>query len=275
MFTWSKHLKPFAASFTPALLILGWQLAAAAPNLPAIPRAVEAPTSLPGGTILPIRLEKTISLQDAQKGQPIEAKTAQDVPFPNGEGIPVRSLVRGSIVSVEKDADGVKLTLKFTQLEAHKQTLPVSAYLRAIASMRAVRKAQSPLSGADIGTPNGWANTVQIGGDVRFGDGGDVRDSAKQKVGKGVRGGGVLVYARANPARGCEGPTNMEDRLQALWVFSSNACGIYDLKGVTITHTGKGAPVGEITLHFERDDMKLEAGTGILLRVAPTPPSQP
>jgi hypothetical protein len=277
MFSMSNHLKTVATLAVPAVMLFGLQLGARALSFP-VPRVVEAPVALPGGTILPLQLQKTISLKDAQKGQPIEAKIMQEIPFSKDEGIPVRSVVRGSIISVEKDADGPgqKLTLKFDFLEAKKETLPVSAYLRAIASMRAVQKAQTPLTGADTGTPTGWAMTILIGGDRRFGDGGDVRDRAKEKVGKGVRGGGVLLQVRANPALGCEGATNMEDLPQALWVFSSNACGVYDLEGVKIAHTGKGAPVGEITLHFEKDDMKLLAGTAFLLRVASTqPPSKP
>jgi hypothetical protein len=163
----------------------------------------------------------------------------------------------------------MKVTLKFDQLEDHKEAVPIVTYLRALASRRALQSAQLAHSGADIGTPNGWADTVQIGGDVRFGDGGAVRNRAKEQVGKGVPG-GVLAHVSANPALGCDGPMESDD-LQALWVFSSDACGVYDLKGIKIAHTGKSSPAGEITLHFEKDDAKLEAGTGILLRVASKP----
>ena len=238
---------------------------------------VENSSLIPGGTILPIRLEKAFSIKGAKKGEPLQAKIVQEVPFADGQYIPVRSPVRGTVLAIEPDSEsgGVKVTFKFDQLEAGKKTVPFTAYLRAIASLRAVQKAQSPHSGADIGTPTGWADTVQIGGDNRFGDGGDVRDSAKQKIGKGVRGGGVLVHVRANAAMGCEGPVNMDDHLQALWVFSSDACGVYDLKGAKIAHTGKGAPVGEITLHFDKDDVKLEAGTALLLRTVSSQPDKP
>ena len=60
---------------------------------------------------------------------------------------------------------------------------------------------------------------------------------------------------------------NGDDHPQALWVFSSDACGVYDLKGVKIVQNGKPEPVGEITLGFAKDDMKLESGTALLLRV--------
>jgi hypothetical protein len=234
---------------------------------------VESSPLVPGGTVLPIALERTTAVKDAQAGQPIEARITQEVPLPAGEKIPFRSLAKGSIVSVANDADGagLKLTLRFNQIETKKQAFAVVTYLRAIASYNAVRAAQTPHSGADVGTPTGWADTVQIGGDVRFGDGGDVQDRAKQKVGKGVRG-GVLTYVQANPARGCDGPVGGDQRPQALWVFSADACGVYDLKGTTITRMGKGEPVGEFTLHFDGDDIKLEAGTAMLLRViAPQP----
>jgi hypothetical protein len=226
---------------------------------------------IPAGTVIPIRLDKPISVKDAKRGQAIEAKIAQAVPLPDGEKIPFRATIKGSILSVETDTDGsgMKVTLKFDQLEDHKEAVPIVTYLRAIASRRAVQTAQLAHSGADIGTPNGWADTVQIGGDVRFGNGGAVRNRAKEQVGKGVAG-GVLVHVSANPALGCDGPIESDD-LQALWVFSSDACGVYDLKGIKIVHTGKSLPVSEITLHFEKDDAKLEAGTGMLLRIASKP----
>ncbi len=234
--------------------------------------AVENAEAIPAGTILAVRLEKTLSLKDAQRGQAIETKVAQEVPLPDGEKIPMKSPVMGSIVSLENDTDGpgAKLTLKFDRLEEHKQTLQITTYLRAIASFRAVQSAQLPHSGADMGSPGGWSDTVQIGGDMRFGDGGAVRNRAKQKVGKGVIG-GVLVHISANPALGCEGPTGGNDYPQALWVFSSDACGVYDLKGVKVAHAGKGEPIGEITLHFEKEDMRLEAGAAMLLRVVAKP----
>jgi hypothetical protein len=233
--------------------------------------AVETSSLLPGGTVLPVALEKTISVKEAQAGQLIDARIMQEVPLPSGEKIALKSSVKGSIVSATKDEDepGVKLTLKFNQLETKKEKFAVVTYLRAIASYNAVRAAQIPRSGADVGSPTGWADTTQIGGDTRFGDGGPVRGRGKETVGKGVRG-GVLVYVKANPARGCDGPVG-DDRPQALWVFSADACGVYDLNGTTITRKGKGEPAGEITLRFEKADMKLEGGTAMLLRIIGQP----
>lgn len=89
-------------------------------------------------------------------------------------------------------------------------------------------------------------------------------------MGKAVLG-GVLVYAKANPALGCEGPVGSDDRPQALWLFSADACGVYGFKGVQLIHNGQAEPVGEITLGFKKANMKLRAGPGLLLRVVSQP----
>jgi hypothetical protein len=230
---------------------------------------VEGANQLPVGLILPVRLENALEVKEAHKGTSMEARLAQEVPLPDRRKIPLRSVVKGSVFSVEKDSDGTgtSVTIEFTTLDDHKQALAMSTSLRAIASYIAVRDAQTPWTQADTGAPAGWANTVQIGGDVRYGDGGIVRNNRRQNVGKGVLG-GVLVHVQANPNRGgCEGPINGDDRPQALWVFSADACGVYGLKGVNIAHAGRSEPTGEITLHFAKNDVKLEAGTAMLLRV--------
>jgi hypothetical protein len=219
------------------------------------------------GIILPIRLDHTVSADDAKPGEEIEAHIMQDVPLPNHGKIRLRAEVRGTVVSVRKtlDGNGVEISLRFDKIEYDKKLIPITTSLRAMASFEAVHAAQIPLTGADTGTPTGWGDTVQIGGDIRFGDSGEVRNRHKQKVGKGAFG-GVLVHVSAQPGSGCEGPVNGDDHLQALWVFSADACGLYDFKGVQITHNGKTEPLGVITLRFEKEKMKLDASTGILLR---------
>lgn len=232
------------------------------------PSPVQTTPNLPPGTVLPIRLDGSLEINSLRAEQRFPARIAQEVPLPGKEKISLRSRVMGTVISVNKDSDGsaVSVSLKFDQLEEQKVTFNITSSLRAVASFQAVRNAQMSLTGADAGSPAGWATTVQIGGDNRFGDGGKVRNTQKQAVGKGVLG-GVLVHIAANPALGCDGPEAGNDRLQALWVFSSNACGVYDLKHVRIIHNGQADPVGVITLEFAKADMKLESGTAFLLRI--------
>jgi len=232
---------------------------------------VESTALVPPGTILPLSLEGGFKAEDARKGDVLQLRIKQEVPLPHGGKIPARSKVTGSVDSTERDSDGtgINLSLRFDKLEYESKTVAIITSLRAMASYQAIRWSQMPLGGADGGTPSGWGTTVQIGGDIRFGDGGKVRTASKQVVGKGVRG-GVLVHVRANPEKGCEGPVNGDDHPQALWVFSSGACGLYDLNGISITQNGKLEPLGEITLSFEKVSKKLEAGTGVLLRIIPS-----
>jgi hypothetical protein len=229
--------------------------------------AAVAASAIPVGTILPIKLDNALAVDGATAGQKVEAYIAQQVPLPNGGKIRLNSEVHGTVVSVNKNADGngVEVSLRFDGIKYEKNVVQLATSVRALASFEAVRAAQVPLGGADAGTPTGWGNTVQIGGDIRYGDGGQVRNRQKENVGKGVSG-GVLVHVSAQPGSGCEGPVNGDDRLQALWVFSADACGVYDLKGVEIVRNGKTEPVGTITLRFEKEKMKLDASTGILLR---------
>ena len=278
----AKAVACWCTLVAPAVVILAFvalacQLASWARN-PRTPEgasrggAVQSPNLIPVGTILPVQLVNTISIKETHAGETVEARISQDVPLPDRGNIPRNLVVKGSILSVVKDSEGtaVRVALKFNQIDGRKQIYTLATSVRAIASYNAVRSAQTPYGGTDSGTPTGWADTVQIGGDIRFGDGGKVRNRAKQAVGKGVAG-GVLVHVRANPGLGCDGPVNGDDHPQALWIFSADACGVYDLHGMHIEHTGKTAPAGEITFHFEKEDMKLEAGTGILLRVVSQP----
>lgn len=265
--------KIVAVGFVLALLAVGCALAYAAKTEVASGHmnehmAVNTSAAVPVGIIIPVTLGQGLSVERAQTGQEIEGRVKQDVPLTKHDKIAVKSRVVGRIVSVAKvgDGPGVDVSLRFEKIEYRKEMIPIAVSLRAMASYQAVRAAQTPFTGADNGTPAGWANTAQIGGDIRYGDGGEVRSRQKKKVGKGVIG-GVLVHVFEQPGSECEGPVNGDDRLQALWVFSSDACGVYGMSGVKIVKTGKKEPMGVITLRFEKADIAISADDAMLLRV--------
>jgi len=224
---------------------------------------------IPAGTVLAVRLNHGFSSKTAREGQEITARIMQEVPLPNHGRIPEGARVLGTIVSVEKAGTGRngRISFRFDSLEISQQKMSVVANLRAIAGFMEVQAAQTPETSPGFGTPYPWATTRQIGGDEVYGIEGPVTDESSNEVGKGVFG-GVLVHVRAQPGSKCRGAMDAEDRLQALWVFSSNACGVYGMMGLTIAHAGRTEPVGEIVLAADHNDVRIRGGTGMLLRVA-------
>jgi hypothetical protein len=69
-----------------------------------------------------------------------------------------------------------------------------------------------------------------------------------------------------NPEAGCPGGAGY-DREQAIWIFSSAACGVYELTGLSkikIVRSGAISPLGEVELNSDKD-VSLRAGSGWLL----------
>jgi hypothetical protein len=192
----------------------------------------------------------------------------QDVPLPNHDKIPEGARVLGTIVSVVKAGTTSKgsISFRFDNLEIHHRRISVLTSLRAIAGFMEVQYAQTPETSPGFGTPFTWVTTRQIGGDEVYGVGGAVVDHLSNHVGTGVFG-GVLVRVRAQPGSKCRGPLDAEDRLQALWVFSSDACGVYGMEGVKIAQAGRNEPLGAIVLEAEYRDVLVRGASGMLLRV--------
>lgn len=221
---------------------------------------------IPAGTILPVRLNHKISTKNARPGQVITARVMQDVPLPGGRRIYEGAKVKGKVISVSiNGARRGSVALRFDMIESHHEEVPIVTDLRAIASFTEVQFAQTPETTPGFGDPYVWSVTHQIGGDVKYGVGGPVTDQNSSTIGRGTFD-GVLVRVRAQPGTECRGPLG-EDRLQALWAFSADACGVYGMAGLHIVHAGRTEPIGEIVLAAERNNLKLPAGTAILLRV--------
>jgi hypothetical protein len=223
---------------------------------------------IPVGTILPARLNHGLSSKSAKPGQVVTARIMQEVPLPNQENIPEGAKLLGKIVSVERAGNGTrgKITFRFDTLAIHQRTIPIAVSLRALAGFMEIQFAQTPVFSPGFGTPYLWANTRQIGGDEVYGVGGPVTNQSSEWIGKGVYG-GVLVHVHAQPDSRCRGPLDSEDRLQALWVFSSDACGVYGIPGVIIDHAGRTEPLGEITLLADQEELLVRGASGMLLRV--------
>lgn len=163
-----------------------------------------------------------------------------------------------------------RISVQFDKLVAWHQTISITTNLRAIAGFMRIIEAQTPPIGPGESDVFRWLTTVQVGGDVVYGEGGQVTsgENANEVVGKAVNG-GVLSEVRAKEGTKCRGAIAGNDRPQALWVFSSDACGTYGLEHVSIAHAGRTAPIGVIVLVSTGGSgtLKVPSGAGMLLRV--------
>lgn len=234
---------------------------------PAPPRLL----SIPSGTIIPVVLRTSVAASKARPGQVIRAEVAQEVPLAGESKIRKGSKVEGTITEVIHGANGVgaRLSIRFDKLYVRGQVIPLSTGLRAIAGFMAVLDASTPNMAIGEGDVADWMTTTQIGGDSVFGKGGEVTSvhDSGDVVGRSPISGGVLVQVRANPRGNCRGALNGDTRPQALWVFSSDACGTYGLSNVSISNAGRSDPVGVIRLDLTAPKTRIAAGAGLLLRV--------
>ena len=221
--------------------------------------------AIPPRTILPIRLNSSLSASKTQPGQIITARIMQDVPLANGGKIREGSKVIGHVVDVlsSSDANSEQISLQFDKLISSDRTIPIKTNLRAVAGFMAVTEANT-----FTGPASAPISTEQVGGDVAYTSGGTVTASDGALVGESVKD-GVLdqVSAGTRQGRVCRGVVDSNGSPQAMWVFSSDACGTYGLSQIRVAHAGKTQPVGVIVLVSEKGQLKLPRDAGMLLRV--------
>jgi hypothetical protein len=225
---------------------------------------------LPSGTVLPVRLNASVSSAKNKVRQIVTGRIMQDIPLPDGSKIREGAVVEGHIVEVIRGdrATGARVSIQFDTLRSSRQAIPISTSLRAIAGPMEVAQAQTPRSGPGESDVFDWSDTVQIGGDAVYGLGGPVTaaNDSSLVVGKRVAS-GVLSQVRAKEGTKCRGAIDGNQSPQALWVFSSDACGTYGIEHLHIAHAGRTVPVGVIVLSFDSGTLKIRSGTAMLLRV--------
>lgn len=227
------------------------------------PGTSRAQSTLPPGTILPVTLSETLRADRVHSGQPFTAKVMQDIP-----GTPVcrGSRVLGHVVRAEATKNGpAKLDLIFDFVQLRHATIPLKTDLRAIASFIEVGQAQVPEEGASRGITPEVATSQQIGGEQVY-HGGTTVYRGDEIVGRPTAY-GVLGVPRASIGQPCRGVVASNARPQALWLFSTDACGVYGFNDLRIEHAGRTGPRGEIVLTSNNGKLKLDSGTAILLRV--------
>jgi hypothetical protein len=116
-----------------------------------------------------------------------------------------------------------------------------------------VIEAGVPYEAPSEGVSPNWLPTRHIGGDSVYGVWGPVMSwkDASEVVGKSV-GDGVLARPRAREGAECRGELEGADGPQALWGFSTDACGVYRTEHLNIVRAGRTDPAGRSCWHRKR-----------------------
>jgi hypothetical protein len=207
-------------------------------------------------------LDDTLDSSRTKPGQQISAKLRQDVPLSSGQKIKRNSKVSGHVVAVS-GGNPASITIQFDRIQIGKNSIPVTTSLRAVASMEAVADARQPANpNSGYGTTSWDWNMLLIGGQGAFNGQRVVKSQNGQVVGKVVEPGQIVGFPMANPERGCAGAVQ-DSSEQAFWLFSTDACGAYGFKDLTIV--GNTGAKGQITLQSPQK-IVVRDGSGLLLQ---------
>jgi len=228
-----------------------------------LPLNTMAQAAVPPGTLIPLSLSGSLNVNKLHAGKRLRGEVMQDMP---GTSIKRRAHVVGEVVSAATDKAGsAHLEIRFDAVEVHGQRISIKTSLRALASLIEVEEAQVPEEGASRGITPEVATTRQIGGDQVYRGGGPVA-VGDEVVGKPTPW-GVLALPRVQPDSPCRGVVEGNDKSQAFWLFSTDACGVYGLSHIRIEHAGRTQPIGTIMLASDERKLNLMSGTAFLLRV--------
>jgi len=225
--------------------------------------AVTFAQEIPPGTVVPIMLSSDLNSKKDGPGKRIDGKVMQDVSLISGQ-VSKGARVSGHVVSVIKPgASGSNVVLRFDNIQDRGRSIRWTAALLALASLTSVSDAQSPINntGTSKDAPELWV-TRQVGGDIVNREQ-HLAGSPGGAVGTWLDGSSVMIKLTPNPDVGCpDGPAYRSP--QAVWIFSSAACGAYGFKDLVIVSSGAEGPAGEITLGSS-ENVNVRGGSGWLL----------
>jgi hypothetical protein len=244
-----------------------WILAAIV-GLPPAQTGIAAQDLIPIGTIFPVTLDKDLNAGRLHSGQEIRAKIRQNIP---GTQVHRGDKVIGHVSNANSSKDGtVRIEVRFDTIKNRGKLIPIQTNIRALASPDEISDAESSMYGPSDGIEAAHESTTQIGsGDLVYHGGGEVFTAPDEVIGKSTQH-GVLVELRANPERHCRGAIGPGGAVQALWLFSSDACGVYGYENVRIEHAGRTDPVGTIVFVGDNGKLNIHSQSGLLLRVLGT-----
>lgn len=228
---------------------------------------------IPASTAIPVVLTRSVAAVQAQPGDPVSARTLQDVILPGGRVLPKGTALTGHVVAstpfvfdttpyaVQKPS---VLSIRFDRIAAPGANLPVDVLVRAVADPVASHEAEIPHYLDEID----WSGTkILIGGEsfsplekTVFSPDGSIA-GYRRTQGVFAR---LLAAESVNPESSftCEATSNE----QSVAIFSANACGVYGIQSVFLAQNGSGND-GTIALESLRRSVRLYAGTTALLQV--------
>jgi hypothetical protein len=219
--------------------------------------------TIPPGTALPVMVNTGLNAKGVKPNQKIEGKLMQEVNLPDGAKLKSGAHVTGHVVSVSRPkGSGSRIVLQFDQLQDEHLSIPLHVSLRAIASSENVFQAGTPIDAASTNEGSQSWVTKQVGGDVVFRGRGYVA-SKQGKVGVYS---GTGTWGKLSAAGDC--PASEGNPQQALWIFSTTACGIYGFEHTKLDQSGLTPPLDQIAFSSPKD-IDIRAGSGWLLVTNP------
>jgi hypothetical protein len=249
---------------------LNLALYAAAATVPALSQ------TLPQSTAIPVRFVHSLDAKKAKVGDTVTAQTMQVITLPGGEVIAKGSVIVGHVVTAQAfhfdptpyaHQQPSLISIHFDKLKEGDAVIPVSLFVRAIASTIDSEEAARPhyLDETDrVGTVKliGGTEFTPFDKRIQADDGDAIGYNRKDGVfarltASGYSGPGVSFH--------CEGT----DTEQSVAIFSPGACGVYGFAGDYLFDNGHDGS-GTFTLAVRGHSVKLYAGSTALLQVNET-----
>jgi hypothetical protein len=224
-------------------------------------------------TAIPVIFTHTLKAGKDKQGEPIVAKTLQNIVLPSGQQLPKGAVLKGRIVAsrafvfdptpyVEQKPS--VLSLRFENASTGGQSIPLRLSVRAMAS---------PQETADALTvrykdENDFVGTkTLVGGDV-FATKDTVVRSAERDIVAYVRKDGVYARLLASTNQNADGTIRCDatSTEQAVGVFSPHSCGLYGYESAFLSNDGKDSK-GVFTIESTHDTVWIESGSSAFLQL--------
>jgi hypothetical protein len=218
------------------------------------------PTRIAPGNVIPVQLIKTVDAKKAKTGDQVMAKVTMDLKNNSGEVIvPKDTAVIGHVTEVQprnKEQKQSELGIAFDQARMKTGDLQMPMSIQAIIAPPSMNSNDS--GGAPAQTSDGASPSAMGGG--RMGPGGTAPAQQPQTA--------TTPALTTGPVGGTGSESQTGDRP----TITGNTQGVIGIPDLKLETSGQNPSQGSM-MSSEKNNVKLESGTLMLLRVSPTIPS--